>query len=59
MRFCAALPHCGYAQVFPHPIHRLCTILSTAGQADKPTPDYDGCDAALDIAAPFGALQNL
>jgi hypothetical protein len=54
-----ALPHCGYAQAFPKVIHRLRTILSTAGRAGKPTHDYDGGDAALDIAAPFGAAQKL
>jgi hypothetical protein len=58
-RFYTALRHCRHAQAFPHSIHRLRTILSTAKRAGKPTPDNDDDDAAAEVAAPFGALQNL
>jgi hypothetical protein len=58
-RFYTALRHCRYAQAFPHSIHRLRTILSTAARAGKPTPDNDDSDAVAEVAAPFGALQNL
>jgi hypothetical protein len=44
---------------FPHAIHRLSTILSTVGRADKPTSNNGGFDAVADIAEPFCAVQNL
>jgi len=36
----------------------LCTILSTAGQADKPTHDNGGFDAVADVAEPLAQRKT-